>query len=195
MLDADELRVGAHQALEFLDIGLPAEFLAKLPILDLGAQRARNLVERRVGGPLGDNVVAGLDHGHDGVEVRTRAAIGLQNVVGIDLPTIQLGNHGLKLRRTLDPAVVHLLAVQALVERGAVLLIERAQLAHGERRDRRLGDVPRGALLPNVEPFLNANRLDVHGQAPYKSSHPTVLTFLIQDWGGAKTRTAPMEDI
>ena len=42
---------------------------------------------------------------------------------------------------------------------------------------------------------LNANRLDVHGQAPYKSSHPIVLTFLIQDWGGAKTRTAPMGDI
>ena len=47
----------------------------------------------------------------------------------------------------------------------------------------------------NVEPFLNANRLDVHGQAPYKSSHPIVLTSLIQDWGGAKTRTAPMGDI
>ena len=76
-------------------VGLPAEFLAKLPILDLGAQRARNLVERRVGGPLGDNMVAGLDHSHDGVEVSARAAIGLQNVIGIDLPTIQLGNLGL----------------------------------------------------------------------------------------------------
>lgn len=140
-------------------------------------------------------MIVGLNDSHDGVEVGTRTAVGLQDVIGIDLAMIQLGDLGLKVGRTLDPAVVHLLAVQALVERGAVLLIERAQLAHGERRDRRLGDVPRGALLPNVEPFLNANRLDVHGQAPYKSSHPTVLTFLIQDWGGAKTRTAPMEDI
>lgn len=71
-------------------------------------------------------MVAGLDHSHDGVEVSARAAIGLQNVIGIDLATIQLGNLGLKFRRALDPAVVHLLAVQALVERGAVLFIERA---------------------------------------------------------------------
>lgn len=140
-------------------------------------------------------MVAGLDHGHDGVEVSARAAIGLQNVIGIDLVTIQLGNLGLKLRRTLDPAVVHLLAIQALVERGTILIVERAQLAHGKRRNRRLGDIPRSALLPNVKPFLNADRLDIHGQAPYKSSHPIVLTFLIQEWGGANTRTAPMGDI
>ena len=140
-------------------------------------------------------MVAGLDHGHDGVEVGARAAIGLQNVVWIDLATIQFGDLGLKVGRTLDPAVVHLLAVQTLIERGAVLLVECAQLAHGKRRNRRLGDIPRSALLPNVEPFLNADCLDVHGQAPYKSSHPIVLTFLIQDWGGAKTRTAPMGDI
>ena len=192
---ADKLGVGAHKALEFLDIGLPAEFLAKLPILDLGAERTRDLIERRIGGPLGNHMVAGLDHGHDGVEVRTRAAIGLQNVVGIDLATIQLGDLDLKLQRTLDPAVVHLLAVQALVERGTILIVERAKLAHGKRRNRRLGDIPRSALLPNVKPFLNADCLDIHGQAPYKSSHPIVLTFLIQDWGGANIRTAPMGDI
>lgn len=108
-------------------------------------------------------MAAGLDHGHDGVEVGTRAAIGLQNMIGIDLATIQLGNLGLKLRRTFDPAVVHLLAVQALVERGAVLFVKRAKLAHGQRRNRRLSDIPGSALLPNVEPFLNANCLDIHG--------------------------------
>ena len=140
-------------------------------------------------------MVAGLDYSHDGVEIGARAAIGLQNVIGIDLATIQLGNLGLKLRRTLDPAVVHLLAIQAFVERGAVLFVERAKLAHGKRRNRRLGDIPRGALLPNVEPLLNADCLDIHDQAPYKSSHPIVLTFLIQEWGGANTRTAPMGDI
>ena len=163
VVDADELGVGANQALELLDIGLPAKLLAKLPVLDLGAQRTRNLVERRISGPLGDNMVAGLDHGHDGVKVRTRAAVRLQDVVGVDLATVELGDLGLKVGRTLDPAVVHLLAVQALVERGAVLLVERAQLAHGERRDRRLGDIPRSALLPNVEPLLNADCLDIHG--------------------------------
>lgn len=84
-------------------------------------------------------------------------------MVGVDLATIELGDFCLKVGRTLDPAVVHLLAVQALIERGAVLLVERAQLAHGKRGDRRLGDIPRGALLPNVEPFLNADCLDVHG--------------------------------
>ena len=108
-------------------------------------------------------MVARLDHGHDGVEVRTRAAVGLQDMIGIDLATVKLGDLGLKVWRALDPAVVHLLAVQALVERGTVLLVERAQLAHGERRDRRLGDIPRGALLPNVEPLLNADSLDIHG--------------------------------
>jgi hypothetical protein len=41
-------------------------------------------------------VVAGLDHSHDGVEVRTRAAVGLQNVIGIDLATVELGDLGLK---------------------------------------------------------------------------------------------------
>ena len=107
-------------------------------------------------------MIAGLDNGHDGIEVGTRAAISLQNVIGIDLATIQLGDLGLKLRRTFDPAVVHLLTIQALVERGAVLLVERAKLAHGKRGDRRLGDVPHCALLPNVEPFLNANCLDIH---------------------------------
>lgn len=140
-------------------------------------------------------MVAGLDYSHDGVEIGARAAIGLQNVIGIDLATIQLGNPGLKLRRALDPAVVHLLAVQALVERGTILIVERAQLAHGKRGDRRLGDIPRSALLPNVKPFLNADRLDIHDQAPCKSSHPIVLMFLIQEWGGANTRTAPMGDI
>lgn len=78
-------------------------------------------------------MIAGLDNGHDGVEVGARAAIGLQNVIGIDLATIQLGDLGLKLRRTLDPAVVHLLAIKALVERGAVLLVKRTKLAHGQR--------------------------------------------------------------
>ena len=78
-------------------------------------------------------MIAGPDNGHDGVEVGARAAIGLQNVIGIDLATIQLGDLGLKLRRTLDPAVVHLLAIQTLVERSAVLLVERAKLAHGQR--------------------------------------------------------------
>lgn len=116
-------------------------------------------------------------------------------MVGIDLAAIQLGNLGLKVGRTLDPAVVHLLAVQALIERGAVLLVEHAQLTHGKRRDRRRDDIPRSALRPNVELLLNANGLDVHGQTPYKSSHPIVLTFLKQDWGGANIRTAPMEDI
>ena len=108
-------------------------------------------------------MVAGLDNGHDGVEVGTRATVGLQNVIGIDLATIQFGDLRLKVGRALDPAVVHLLAVQALIERGAVLLVERAQLAHGKRGDRRLGDIPRGALLPNVEPLLNADCLDIHG--------------------------------
>jgi len=108
-------------------------------------------------------MIAGLDNGHDGVEVGTRAPIGLQNVIGIDLATIQLGDLGLKVGRALDPAVIHLLAIQALVERGAVLLVKRSKLAHGQRRDRRLSNVPRSALLPNVEPLLNANRLDIHG--------------------------------
>lgn len=162
---------------------------------DLGAERTRDLIERRIGRPLGNNVVAGLDYSHDGVEIGARTAIGLQNVIGIDLATIRHGNFGLKLRRTLDPAVVHLLAIQALVERGAVLFVERAKLAHAKRRNRRLGDIPRSALLPNVEPLLNADCLDIHDQAPYKSSHPIVLTFLIQEWGGANTRTAPMGDI
>ena len=70
-------------------------------------------------------MVAGLDNSHDGVEVSARAAVGLQDMVGIDLTTIEFGDLGLKLRRTLDPAVVHLLAVQALVERGTVLLVKR----------------------------------------------------------------------
>ena len=43
-------------------------------------------------------MVAGLYHGHDGVKVGACAAIGLQNVIGIDLATIQLGDLGLKLR-------------------------------------------------------------------------------------------------
>ena len=43
-------------------------------------------------------MIAGLDHGHDGVEVGTRAAIGLKNVIGIDLATIELGDLSLKLR-------------------------------------------------------------------------------------------------
>lgn len=116
-------------------------------------------------------------------------------MVGIDLAAIQLGNLGLKVGRTLDPAVVHLLAVQALIERGAVLLVEHAQLAHGKRRDRRRDDIPRSALLPNVELLLNADCLDVHGQTPYKNSHPIVLTFLKQDRGGANIRAAPMGDI
>lgn len=116
-------------------------------------------------------------------------------MVGVELATIQFGDLGLKVGRTLDPAVVHLLAVQALIERGAVLLVERAQRAHGKRRDRRRDDIPRSALRPNVELLLNADGLDVHGQTPYKSSHPIVLTFLKQDWGGANIRTAPMGDI
>ncbi len=78
-------------------------------------------------------MIAGLDNGHDGVEVGTRAPIGLQNVIGIDLATIQLGDLGLKVGRALDPAVIHLLAIQALVERGAVLLVKRSKLAHGQR--------------------------------------------------------------
>lgn len=162
-IDADELGVWAHQALELIDIGLPAELLAELPILDLGTQRTRNLVERRIGRPLGNHVIAGLHNGHDGVEVGARAAIGLQNVIGIDIATIQLGDLGLKFRRSLDPAVVHLLAIQALVERGAVLLVQCAKLAHGQRRDRRLSDIPGSTLLPNVEPFLNTDCLDIHG--------------------------------
>ena len=108
-------------------------------------------------------MVAGLDDSHNGVEVRARAAVGLQNMIGIDLTTIELGDLGLKVGRALDPAVVHLLAVQALIECGTVLLVERAQFAHRERRDRRLGDIPRSALLPNVKPFLNADCLDIHG--------------------------------
>lgn len=47
-------------------------------------------------------------------------------MVGVDLATIELGDFCLKVGRTLDPAVVHLLAVQALIERGAVLLVEPA---------------------------------------------------------------------
>ena len=108
-------------------------------------------------------MIAGLDNSHDGIEVSTRTAISLQNVNGIDLATIQLGDFGLKLRRTLDPAVIHLLAIQALVERSTVLLVKRAKLTHGQRRDRRLSDIPCSTLLPNVEPFLNADCLDIHG--------------------------------
>lgn len=116
-------------------------------------------------------------------------------MVGVDLATIELGDFCLKVGLTLDPAVVHLLAVQALIERGAALLVEHAQLTHGKRGDRRRDDIPRSALLPNVGLLLNADGLDVHGQTPYKSSHPIVLTFLKQDWGGANIRTAPMGDI
>lgn len=116
-------------------------------------------------------------------------------MVGIDLTTIQFGDLGRGAGRTLDPAVVRLLAVQALIERGAVLLVEHAQLTHGKRRDRRRDDIPRSALFPNVELLLNADGLDVHGQTPYKSSHPIVLTFLKQDRGGADIRTSPMGDI
>lgn len=116
-------------------------------------------------------------------------------MVGVELATIELGDFCLKVGRTLDPAVVHLLAVQALIERGAVLLVEHAQLTHGKRRDRRRDDIPRSALIPNVELLLNTDCLDVHGQTPYKSSHPIVLTFLKQDRGGANIRTAPMGDI
>lgn len=116
-------------------------------------------------------------------------------MVGVDLATIELGDFCLKVGRTLDPAVVHLFAVRALIERGAVLLVEHAQLTHGKRRDRRRDDIPRSALIPNVELLLNTDCLDVHGQAPYKSSHPIVLKFLKQDWGGANIRTAPMGNI
>lgn len=116
-------------------------------------------------------------------------------MVGVELATIQFGDLGLKVGRTLDPAVVHLLAVQALIERGAVLLVEHAQLTHGKRRDRRRDDIPRSALLPNVELLLSADGHDVHGQAPYKSSHPIVLTFLKQNRDDANIRTAPMGDI
>ena len=133
VIDANELGVGANEALELFEIGFPSELLAKLPILDLGTERTRNLIERRIGRPLGNHMIAGLDNGHDGVEVGTRAPIGLQNVIGIDLATIQLGDLGLKVGRALDPAVIHLLAIQALVERGAVLLVKRSKLAHGQR--------------------------------------------------------------
>ena len=116
-------------------------------------------------------------------------------MVGVELATIQFGDFCLKVGRTLDPAVVHLLAVQALIERGAVLLVERAQRAHGKRRDRRRDDIPRSALLPNVELLLNADGLYVHGQDPNKTSNQTVLTYHKQHWGGADIRTAPMGDI
>lgn len=64
-------------------------------------------------------------------------------MVGVDLATIQFGDLGLKVGRTLDPAVVHLLAVQALIERGAVLLVERvrAPMVSGEIVDETISHV------------------------------------------------------
>ena len=165
VVDADELGVGADEPLELGDIGLPAQLLADVPVLDVGAERARNLVERLIGGVLGDHVVTGLHERHEREQVRAGGAVGLEDVIGLDV-IVEPGHLLLELGRALDPAVVHLLATELLVEPAAVRAVQVQDLVHSERCDRRLRDVDRGALLVDIEPVLDADSCDLHGVLP-----------------------------
>ena len=179
VVDADELRVGLDEALQLLDVRLPAKTLLELPVVDLRPQLARHLVQRRVRGPLSDDMVAGLDEDVHRVQVRAGAPVRLEDPAWAHGLAIELRHLVLELRGALDPAVVHDLAVQALVERGALLAVEGHQLVHRERSKGRLRDVPLGALLVYVQPVLAADELDgiVHefllmnkGEKPYSPS-------------------------
>ena len=64
--------------------------------------------------------------------------------------------------RALYPAIVHRLPVKELIELSPVCPVESPQLGHRERGYGRLGDVGRGAPLPDVEPLLDADGRHVH---------------------------------
>ena len=79
VVQADEPRVGAHEALELAEVGVPAAVLVNAPEVHLGAERPRYVVELLVAGVLGDHVVAARHEREHGQQVRARRAVGLQH--------------------------------------------------------------------------------------------------------------------
>ena len=115
-------------------------------------------------------MVAGTHHRHERVQVRTGTSVRLKNVPMLDLAVIELDDLVLELRRALNPTVVHLLRIEHLVKRGALLTVERAQLPHGERRDGRLGDIPGRVHLVDVQPILDSDNRNVHSRLLFLNS-------------------------
>ena len=136
------------------------------PVIDLGAEGGRQVVEGLVGRVLGDHMVARGHEGHDRAEVGPSAAVHLEDVVRLDM-AVEARDLLLELRRALDPAVVQLGASDLREELLARLRVERYELIGRQARDGALCDIPDRIALVVVQERLDPDGLDLHEMPPF----------------------------
>ena len=108
-----------------------------MPIVDICAQRLRNIVQLLIGRIFGDNVVPTVDQGIESQNVGTSGPVGLENILGINV-LVEFSDLLLEFWRALDPAVVHLLLIQHCVELLTVVAVQVEQFMHAHGRNRTL---------------------------------------------------------
>lgn len=164
VVDADEARLFRDEGFQPLHVGEEGPFGLEGKELHRGAEGFGDGGELLVGGPDGDDFVAGLDEGVEGEEVGRRPSVHDEDVVAT-LARVESGHEIPQAVAAGDVAVGEAQGPDLFEKR----LLPSRQIEKGldgEGVDTGLGDVGDGVVFVGVHPLFDAEGSDFHRAEP-----------------------------